>query len=110
MVALSPMRQIRDDHNVEWTVYLVERLERPSGKHSAELLPQPYANGWLVFQCNTGKRRLAPHPQDWELLPEATLRSLLAAATPVRRSGKSQLPKDIEQLLRDEELAQGKDS
>ena len=96
------MRRIRDDQGVDWTIYKVERTVRPMGKRAAGLLPANYVNGWLVFQSVTAKRRLAPYPHNWESLPDATLRSFLAAATPARPSG-SVIEQNVEAALPDGE-------
>jgi hypothetical protein len=103
------MRRIRDEHNVEWTIYKVERTVRPMGKRAEDLLPANYVNGWLVFQSVTGKRRLAPYPPNWDSLPDATLRSLLAAATPARPSG-SVIEPGVQAALRDVEYRPEDDS
>jgi hypothetical protein len=81
------MKQLRDEGGTEWTVYQVNRHVRPTGRRLADILPAAYADGWLVFQSVLEKRRLAPFPSNWEELPDATLRSFLAAATPTRPSG-----------------------
>jgi hypothetical protein len=45
-----------------------------------------FADGWLTFQSEAEKRRLAPVPSDWFDLPEAQLAALLERAAPVRRA------------------------
>ena len=46
------------------------------------------AAGWLCFESDGEKRRLAPIPTGWEDLPVADLVTLWAAAAGVRRRGK----------------------
>lgn len=41
-------------------------------------------HGWLCFQCETEKRRLAPPPPDWQSVPDAELETLLRSAAPAR--------------------------
>ena len=41
------------------------------------------SNGWLAFETNGDRRRLAPIPDEWEHLPVAKLGDLCADATPV---------------------------
>jgi hypothetical protein len=45
------------------------------------------ANGWLAFESNAERRRLAPIPAAWHLMPEERLRALwrTAEALPPRR-------------------------
>ena len=38
------------------------------------------ATGWLAFEWGDARRRLAPIPADWHLLPEERLRELWRAA------------------------------
>jgi hypothetical protein len=40
--------------------------------------------GWLCFQCEGEKRRLAPPPPDWAAVDEKALAELLLAAQPTR--------------------------
>jgi len=96
------MRRLRDEQGTEWIVYQVARQSRPTGGRLADVLPPTYADGWLVFQSHTEKRRLAPFARNWSDLPEATLRSFLAVATPARPSGAVD-SEDIERAFRDEE-------
>lgn len=46
-------------------------------------------DGWLTFQCGVERRRLAPIPEGWASLPDATLVMLAAKAASVSRSGLS---------------------
>jgi hypothetical protein len=42
-----------------------------------------YAEGWLCFESQTGKRRLSPIPERWDELPQERLCMLLRAADEV---------------------------
>lgn len=96
------MRQFLDGHGVEWTTYQVVRQAQLNKGPTADILPRTYAHGWLVFESASEKRRLAPFPSNWQELPDATLRSLLAVAVPARASGSVNAQR-FEQALRDEE-------
>jgi hypothetical protein len=40
-------------------------------------------DGWLTFESDTERRRLAPVPPSWDTLPESSLERLCQRATPV---------------------------
>ena len=44
-------------------------------------LPSEMKRGWLVFQTRGEKRRLAPHPENWDQLSDDELVTLLELAT-----------------------------
>jgi hypothetical protein len=44
--------------------------------------------GWLTFETDRLRRRLAPIPDGWELMPEAHLEQLCEVATAVRSRGR----------------------
>lgn len=67
---------------VAWTVWDVhpsspERL-RPSVAEAMQV-------GWLVFECQTEKRRVVPIPAGWESWPDGELANLLHVAIVVPR-------------------------
>lgn len=81
-----PLRDFRDSQGTQWTVWSVAP--------SFTLLPsvagaegQPLDQGWLCFESDTEKRRLAPVPEQWEKLDAGALGELLARAHPVARRG-----------------------
>lgn len=43
--------------------------------------------GWVCFQCESEKRRLAPPPPGWQTAPDSELEALLRAAAPARAAG-----------------------
>lgn len=51
-----------------------ERRAR-SERRRMRLAPE-LREGWLCFECASERRRLAPIPSGWELLPDADLASL----------------------------------
>lgn len=52
-------------------------------------LPEAMSAGWLCFQTDTEKRRLAPIPPDWETAPEEELPRFLHAAEEIRPTGRT---------------------
>ncbi len=51
-------------------------------------LGSTWSAGWLAFQCDSERRRLAPIPEHWMALSDAELESLCRAAVsagPARR-------------------------
>jgi hypothetical protein len=92
-------RKIRDGDGRAWDVWevypaAVERRmsgEFPAvtaegnteGKRQREvrlLVPAELQQGWLAFQCGSDRRRLVPIPENWSLLEDEALISLLDRA------------------------------
>jgi hypothetical protein len=65
-------------------VFIREDAERRTAFNPARVSAE-YACGWLTFQSEREKRRLAPVPEGWESLDERALESLCEAATPAGR-------------------------
>lgn len=74
------MRQFRDAAGVEWKVSLTSRSGPAVSRD--QFLPEAYREGWLLFESEREKRRLAPIPKDWESLPDEELAKLCSGATP----------------------------
>jgi hypothetical protein len=72
-------RHFTDDEGTEWMVRAV--LPSEHDPRQARLLGS-FQHGWLAFECDMGKRRLSPIPDDWERLDDAGLRHLWARAEP----------------------------
>jgi hypothetical protein len=94
-VALSrsrSVREFRDPSGVQWCVFRATPHTFPSSRE--KFLPEPFRLGWLVFECEGERRRLAPVPEDWEGLTERELERLrmLADVVPVRGGRRSTLP------------------
>lgn len=70
-----------DSNGVEW---LVTEIADPALRSiSADRLRMPeFKSGWLLFQSETQKKRLAPYPDDWRSLPSEDLERLCARARP----------------------------
>ena len=68
-----------DSKGTEW---LVTEISDPSmGSIASERLRMPeFKTGWLLFQSESTKKRLAPYPDDWRSMPVAELEKLCAKA------------------------------
>lgn len=72
------MRTLTDTDGRRWTVYAVDAdIGDGAGGH---YLPDDYRYGWLVFECEGRKLRLAPIPPGWDDLPEPALREAFQRA------------------------------
>ena len=87
------LRAFRDSTGVEWRVWEVfpskaSPLSSADSMSRTSLMGSAYANGWLCFESDREKRRLAPIPQGWEHSGPRQIEELWKAATPVapRRS------------------------
>ena len=97
------VRNLRDDLGRSWTVWdvspqLVERRrptpdetgaparERRRRREARAPLTNGFERGWLAFETQGEKRRLAPIPEGWAELPDEALRALLAQATVTPRT------------------------
>jgi hypothetical protein len=77
-------REVRDERGRLWQVWNTV----PTSVAGA--LAEGFAEGWLTFECDVEKRRLAPLPNGWEDLPENRLLELLELAQPVQRPNRLQ--------------------
>jgi len=68
-----------DSKGTEW---LVTEISDPSMRSLAsDRLRMPeFQGGWLLFQSETTKKRLAPYPDDWRTMPAEDLERLCAKA------------------------------
>ena len=86
------VRDFVDVKGVKWKVWPVTpSLIRP--KTAAEDYLGDYGDGWLVFESNLERRRLAQFPANWDTLSDSGLLQLLKSAaivtvrkTPAERS------------------------
>ena len=60
------MREFMDSSGTAWRVWNT----RPS---RGGILDEEFRDGWLTFESNTHRRRLAPIPAGWETVSEARL-------------------------------------
>ncbi|HYR08234.1 MAG TPA: hypothetical protein VEQ60_10715 [Longimicrobium sp.] len=72
-----PIREFTDAGGVCWQVWATTPMR-------GDVRPQ-FASGWLAFESNGERRRLAPIPRAWEEAVDGGLCELLAQATPVVR-------------------------
>ena len=76
------MRTVRDADGKSWRVWHVLPQSQVLKSASPSM-----AAGWLCFENDGDKRRLAGPPAEWEQLPDGDLLKLLANATTVRKVG-----------------------
>jgi hypothetical protein len=78
-------REFTDSSGVVWRVWDVTPAHLHPITRSEEYM-EPYAGGWLAFECKFEKRRLvAPYWGRWHEYDLTQLEALLDAATPVRK-------------------------
>ena len=76
-------REFTDQAGIEWRVWEVGPAHMHPITRGEDYLEQ-FADGWLVFESLSEKRRLpAPFPTDWAERPLAELESLCRRAAPV---------------------------
>jgi hypothetical protein len=102
------LREFRDGEGRAWTAWDVvpprREQELPRSGRERRVTPTPgyrperrvlrerrrlrtgpgLEGGWVCFQSDSEKRRLAPAPQGWEESPEDTLERLCREAQPAR--------------------------
>jgi len=69
-------REFTDREGRAWRAWDTFPLNR-------NIVSAAYAEGWLCFESEGGKRRLTPIPERWEEMPAERLRLLLRAAEEV---------------------------
>ena len=86
------LREFRDGDGVLWRVWnvTVESLDK---RTTAEDYMRDWQDGWLCFESDSKRRRLADFPSGWAALTEAELCSLLARAQDVKRRPSSEAPR-----------------
>ena len=79
------VRDLTDSKGNTWRVWDVGADQIHPATRAEDYLFE-YSTGWLVFECDSEKRRLAaPYPVDWVRLPDDELEKLMARAVAVRR-------------------------
>lgn len=98
-------REFHDARGTLWSVWdidpttggalithLARRQESPGGecarrvsRAAPEYVAAALAAGWLCFESENEKRRLAPIPDGWQEMATLQLRELCASAAPVSR-------------------------
>ena len=76
-------REFTDSTGTLWRVWdVTPEYLHPITK--SEDFMEPWAGGWLAFECAADKRRLAaPYPSDWLEFDVSRLEALCRAAMPV---------------------------
>ncbi len=69
-------REFTDRQGRAWRAWDTFPLNR-------NIVSAEYAEGWLCFESEAGKRRLTPIPERWEDMPPERLQLLLRAAEEV---------------------------
>lgn len=76
-VASIPERRVMDRRSPDPVLlYKGEerrKAERRKGGRRPGLLQGEFEKGWLVFECENAKKRLAPPPEGWDSCPECDL-------------------------------------
>ena len=76
-------REFRDTDGQRWEVWETH----PRRETDPERIAPELAAGWLAFESQSEKRRLAPIPAEWTALSDEDLAALCAQATFVRERG-----------------------
>jgi hypothetical protein len=77
-----PHREFVDPNGVQWQTWDV-RPRRDELPNILRELPTDLGSGWLAFQSEHERRRIAPIPEHWESLSDVELLALLANAKPL---------------------------
>lgn len=81
-------REITDESGQQWRVW-----DTYPGRFGGQsIIASGYADGWLTFESEAGKRRLAPVPEGWETREEDALLRLLEAADRVAPAPRGERP------------------
>lgn len=86
------LREFKDANGTTWKVWDVYpyagRSARPVADPASTFSAFPsrdLQDGWLVFECDNEKRRLAPIPPEWETCEECVLEDFCTRAGYVTR-------------------------
>ena len=76
-----PMLEFVDSNGVTWRVWNTVPSTRTS-------VSGEFENGWLTFESELGRKRLAPPPPNWDSAPPHRLELMCRAAADVGRRSK----------------------
>lgn len=81
------LREFRDRNGVEWRAWDItpERMHPVTAREMFLGRYVDFQEGWIVFESDDERRRLAPYPIQWADFPVEQLEALLAMAQPSRR-------------------------
>jgi len=72
-----PYKEFLDSENKRWRVWATYPTV-------GKILSRGFEKGWLTFESQSERRRLAPIPADWESMSDAALATLLKASSQAR--------------------------
>ena len=75
-----PYREFMDDGGTFWRVWDTH----PVAANTLRTVSPTYAGGWLTFESDAERRRLAPIPPDWEFASRDLMEHWCARAALVR--------------------------
>ena len=73
------VRDVVDEDGTKWKIWAVS-TSTFHPKTAAEDYLGDYSEGWLCFECDKQRCRLARYPRDWDKLPDKELIRLLKTA------------------------------
>ena len=79
--------EFTDRDGISWRVWQT----LPQSADLLTTLPEQWKEGWLTFESEADKRRLAPVPAEWDSLPPSRLELLCRMAQPAARSSPDRL-------------------
>lgn len=74
-------RELQDDSGRVWRVWDT----RPVAANALRSVSPTFAEGWLTFESDDERRRLAPIPTEWEVASPDVMLSWCGRALRVRR-------------------------
>jgi hypothetical protein len=89
--AVVGYREFVDDTGTMWRVWDTY----PAAASALRRVSPTYAEGWLTFECEVERRRLAPIPPEWEIASRNLMGHWCARAFPVRAAEREQRPIDV---------------
>ena len=75
------MTTFRDADGIEWTITEIAASALAAVPRSSLRHPE-FKDGWLLFQSERLRKRLAPYPKQWQSLPAEELDQLCRLAMP----------------------------
>ena len=79
-------KEFFDSENTRWRVWATYPTV-------GKILSRGFESGWLTFESQSERRRLAPIPATWESMSDAALSTMVKAATPARTTPGRGIPR-----------------
>ena len=73
------MKSFRDSAGIDWTVVEIEASALSTLPRSSLRYPE-FKDGWLLFQSEGCRKRLAPYPKSWRAMSDDELEELCGQA------------------------------